>query len=255
MLPDLLRAWRAQAGVKSGRGRALPQRAVAQRMGVSERWYRSLESGDEVLLSADVLDRLAEALMLGPDERMALLGHALGDDVSPQIVTADMDLAPITRLVNMQTRLPAYVTDHAWNVVGHNARMAEWFPWVREPSANLLRWALRSAAAREQLVDWRANAQTYLAQLRFALVCSPADPKLNELLEAVLADPECRGMWDAGTRVVAYRQGHLYRLRLPWVFPDVFTVTTDVLIPAYLPGFRYVLVQPCEEQGQYRDRH
>jgi transcriptional regulator with XRE-family HTH domain len=248
MLSGLLRAWRAEAGAKLQRGKALPQKEVAKRMGVSERWYRSLENDLAVSLSADVLDRLADALVLGPDERMALHQHVLGGGALPP--DAVDDLSSLTRLVDMPSHLPVYLTDNAWDIVGSTPRMAAWFPWVRRPSANLLRWALTTAEGREQLVDWHQNAEVYLAQLRFALVGSPEDSTLNELLADVLKEPECRKIWDARPRVVAYRQWHRFRLRIPWVSSEEFAVTSQVLLPAYLPGFRYVVLLPCDGEAK-----
>ena len=247
MLSDLLRVWRAEAGVKLQRGKTLPQKEVAKRMGVSERWYRSLENDIAVSLSADVLNRLANALVLGPDERMALHQHVLGSAAPPP--DAVDSLSSLARLVDAPSHLPTYLTDHAWNIVDSNPCMAAWFPWVRKPSANLLRWALTTAEGREQLVDWHLNAEAYLAQLRFALVGSPEDSALNELLAEVLDDAECRLIWDARPRVVAYRQGHRFRLRIPWVSSGEFAVTSQVLLPAYLPGFRYVVLLPCEGEA------
>ncbi|RLU94582.1 hypothetical protein CTZ27_17840 [Streptomyces griseocarneus] len=78
LLPDLLRAWRAEAGSRSGRGKPLSQKEIARRAGVSERWYRNPEGGRPVSLAGDVLERLGAALTLGPDERMVLYTRAYG---------------------------------------------------------------------------------------------------------------------------------------------------------------------------------
>ncbi|MFC9229881.1 helix-turn-helix domain-containing protein [Streptomyces decoyicus] len=246
-----MRAWRLEAGLELERGKALPQREVAEKTGVSERWYRSLENGVAVSLPPEVLDRLAEALVLGPDERMALYAHALSGSTltRPYPVDGDDGAAALTQLVECPLHVPAYLTDHAWNVIGHNAHMADWFPWVREPSANLLRWALLSPEGREQLVDWHLHAEHYLAQLRFSLVNWPTDPVLNELLEQALDIPELQQIWRGRPRVVAYRHGHRFRLRVPSVSRDELTVTAQVLLPAFRPGVRFVILLPCAEEG------
>ncbi|MFF9804829.1 helix-turn-helix domain-containing protein [Streptomyces coeruleorubidus] len=248
VLPDLLRAWRVEAGSKMNRGRPLPQKEVADRMSVSERWYRNLETGMRVPLSTEVLERLSQALLLGPDERMALYGHALAGAGGQ----SDEDEGPpdfmdeLAELASAQTKFPSYLTDRAWNVLDHNAAMAHWFPWVREPGANLMRWALTTATAREQIVDWPRHAVQYLALLRFALVTRPDDENLAALRDAVLDDPVCRGLWDRSPKVLAYRHGHRYELRLPHVSPETITVTSQVLLPAYRQELRYVLLLPTE---------
>ncbi|WP_327414079.1 helix-turn-helix domain-containing protein [Streptomyces sp. NBC_01233] len=238
--------WRSEAGAKLRRDRALPQTEIAQRMGVSERWYRSLESGAAVSLTPEVLGRLAEALVLGPDERMVLYSQALGgtsfgvsggpDPVDP--------VSTLVQVVEAQTSMPAYLTDRAWNILGHNRLMAEWFPWVTEPGANLIRWALTMPEAREQFVDWRAQVEIYLALLRFALVGNPDDAELVTLAEECLRIPEVREIWDGRTRVVAYRHGHLFRLSLPHVSAEELVVTSQVLVPPYSQGLRCVMVVP-----------
>ncbi|MFF3919415.1 helix-turn-helix domain-containing protein [Streptomyces sp. NPDC001852] len=244
-LPDLLRAWRSEAGVKLGRNKALPQTEVAQRMQVSERWYRSLESGAAVSLTPDVLARLAGALVLGPDERTVLYTQALGG--APLGTPAGAHQVATTTLVQVveaQTSMPAYLTDRAWNILGHNRLMAQWFPWVTESGANLIRWALTTPEAREQLIDWRTHAETYLALLRFGLASSPEEVELAALAEEALRVPEVREIWDSRTRLVAYRHGHRFRLSLPHVSPEELIVTSQVLVPPYNQGLRCVVVVP-----------
>ncbi|WP_177239654.1 helix-turn-helix domain-containing protein [Streptomyces monashensis] len=242
-LQVFLRAWRASAGAKLGRGKPISQREVARRMRVSERWYRNLENGDPVPLPGERLGQLATALVLGPDEQMALYAHALGGEPEPQADTGEA-LDAAKRLVENAEPFPMYLADRAWNVIAHNAMAGEWFPWFRAPSPNVLRWALTTAEAREQLVDWRHNAQMYLAQLRFTVLSRYDDAEVRRLLDEILAVPECRRLWDQETQVVAYRQGHRFSLRLPWISDQCVTVTAQVLLPAYVSGIRTVALIP-----------
>ncbi|MFF5014237.1 helix-turn-helix domain-containing protein [Streptomyces sp. NPDC001165] len=244
-LPALLRAWRAEAGEKLGRDKALPQKEVARRMGVSERWYRALESGAQVALTLDTLTRLADALDLGPDERTALYWYRLSevsDERPPR--SGDSRFARLREFVDAQTTFPTYLIDHAWNVIAYNDLMARWFPWVRASQANLMRWVLENPESRVWIVDWKRQASLYLAQLRFALVRTPDDPTLTDLLTTVLRDPVCRELWDAGPRIIAFRQGGCFRLSLPHVSQTELAVTAQVLLPAYRPGVRLVALMP-----------
>ncbi|MFD9406059.1 helix-turn-helix domain-containing protein [Streptomyces sp. NPDC059989] len=245
-LPQLLRVWRFDAGIKLRREKAIPQKEVAELMGVSERWYRSLESGDSVSLSSDILGRLSEALVLGPDERMVLYSRALdgaGVALADDEGAAEDQLA-LLRLVTGQTQFPAYLTDGSWNILGYNTLMATWFPWVREPGANLMHWALTGQEAREQMLDWRRHAEVYLAMLRFALATGSEKASFDRLLQRILRDPVCRELWAQGPKVIAFRQGHRYRLSLPHVSPEQITVTSQVLLPAYQHGMRCVMLLP-----------
>jgi len=245
-LPALLRAWRVEAGAKLGRKKPLPQKEVAHRMGVSERWYRALESGAQVPLTLDTLTGLADALDLGPDERTALYWYRLtevSDGEQPK--GEDGRIARLREFVDAQTAFPVYLIDHAWNILAYNALMAGWFPWVREPRANLMRWVLEVPDSREQIIDWRQQASLYLAQLRFTLVRRPDDPTLKGLLASALLDPACRELWDAGPRIIAFRQGGKFRLSLPHVSQTELVVTSQVLLPAYYPGARFVALIPA----------
>lgn len=245
-LPQLLRVWRGDAGVKLRREKAIPQKEVAELMGVSERWYRSLESGDSVSLSSDILGRISEALVLGPDERMVLYSRALdgaGVTLADDEGSAEDQLA-LLRLVTGQTRFPAYLTDGSWNILGYNTLMVTWFPWVREPGANLMHWTLTEQEAREQMLDWQQHAEVYLAMLRFALATGSDKASLDRLVQRILRDPECRRLWARRPKVIAFRQGHRYRLSLPHISPEQINVTSQVLLPAYQHGMRCVMLLP-----------
>ncbi|MEU5000852.1 helix-turn-helix transcriptional regulator [Streptomyces sp. NPDC021622] len=244
-LSSLLRAWRAEAGMKNGRRKPLPQKEVAARMGVSERWYRSLETGTQMSLSHETLTSLADALELGPHERAALFWNALSEIVDKGGQEhAEIKMDRLKEFVSAQSRFPAYLIDHSWNVIGYNDKMAEWFPWVRTKGANLMRWVLESPESREQIVDWPAHATLYLAQLRFALVGYPDDPILNDLLTSALRSPECRDLWDSGPRIIAFRQGGEFRLSLPAISASELIVTSQVLLPAYCSRVRFVTLLP-----------
>ncbi|GHH39502.1 helix-turn-helix domain-containing protein [Streptomyces candidus] len=244
-LSALLRSWRVDAGIKLQRSRPLPQKEVAEFMGVSERWYRSLEAGAAISLSGTTLNKLSEALLLGPDERMVLYGLAL-DGASVALVDEGGEAEEqftLLRLVTAQTEFPAYLTDAAWNILGYNTMMAAWFPWVREPGANLMRWALADQRARVQILDWRSHAEVYVAMLRFARATA-SDQALENLINDILRDPECRQIWAQGPKVIAFRQGHRYKLALPHISPEPVSVVSQVLLPAYQHVLRYVVLLP-----------
>ncbi|MGW0465746.1 helix-turn-helix transcriptional regulator [Streptomyces sp. NPDC003027] len=240
----LLRSWRQRAGERLNLGKALPQIEVAGRVGMSERWYRDLERGALPRLDRRVLAGLADVLLLDADERATLYLYALGGTpyVAPPVSRRPPDLSPLQAQLDRQLPRPAYLVDSCWNIVGHNQAMAEWFPWVLAPGANLIRWVLLSGEAREQLLDWERHARIYLAMVRFAMAQHPDDPDLVALLRDVLRDPDCAEFWRGRNCVVANRDGHTFRLRLPHVSPEVIDVVTQVLIPAGHQQLRFVVV-------------
>ncbi|WNI18780.1 helix-turn-helix transcriptional regulator [Actinacidiphila sp. ITFR-21] len=241
-LPVLLRGWRARADAPLGK--PLTQAEVALRVGMSERWYRDLERGAVLRLDPRVLGLLADTLGLDADERATLYFYALGGNpyaTSPRPEDADGRSA-LQGLVNFQMPRPAYLADSSWNIAGYNQAMAEWFPWVREPGASVLEWALTTGEAREQLIDWPWHARMYLAMIRYAMAQHPDDSRLAALLDRVLLDPACQELWRGRTCVVASRDGHRARLRLPHVAPAVFDVVSQVLIPARSQNLRLVTI-------------
>lgn len=248
-LPGLLRTWRAEAGEKMGLKKPLPQKQVAERMEVSERWYRNLEGGQTVPLPGPVLKRLATALALGPDDRMALFAQTLS---RPFTLAASIDstdvrdrgaLDAVVEMASTPGPHPVYVVDSAWNLVSFNPKMAEWFPEICQPRTNLLRWVF-SADGRAKLVDWQDNAERFLGQLRFSLANHPDNLELRELLRFLLAHPEVSALWERSPRLIAYREGELFRFHLPSISPDELSAVARVFLPPYLPGIRYVTLMP-----------
>lgn len=226
-LSELLRSWRSRSDPRAFPGLTVPgrrsiglsQRDVARLTGVSERWYGSLERGNEANYSADFLDRLASALRLSPAERHALYLRAIGRPPALAAVpetdaAAEMDDV-LQQFLDGQSPNPAYVSDLAWNVIGHNEPLREWFPWAAH-QANLMRWAFLSREAREQLVNWREDwARPYLGQIRYARVHYPKSEALRRLERDILAgSPDVQGMWDR-REVYEHVNGDLRRLKLP----------------------------------------
>jgi PAS domain-containing protein len=208
---------------------------------MSERWYRDLERDTITRLDAGVLSRLTDILGLDADERAALYFHAFGG--TPYASRSHTDLPALQQLADRQLPRPAYVTDTRWDIIACNSAMAEWFPWVRDESANLIRWGLTTQEAREQLVDWPQHAYTFLAMIRYSRAEHPDEPGLAALSQEVLQDPVCRRMWAERTCIVGNRDGHRFRLRLPHIAPVDIDVKAQVLLPAQQPGLRFVILE------------
>ncbi|MEU7179489.1 MULTISPECIES: helix-turn-helix domain-containing protein [Streptomyces] len=227
-LPELLRSWRSRTNpraipgltVSGRRSEGLTQRDVARLTGVSERWYGSLERGKEAGYSADFLDRLSSVLGLSRAERHALYLRAVGHSPALAAVpeadaAAEMDEV-LQQFLDNQAPNPAFVTDLAWNVIGYNGPLLDWFPWAAY-QANQMRWAFLSPEAREQLVNWEQDwARPYLGQIRYERTHHPKSEALRQLERGILAaSPAARKMWDR-REMVEHADGDLRRLRLPY---------------------------------------
>ncbi|GHF43844.1 transcriptional regulator [Streptomyces mashuensis] len=259
----LLRAWRARVdartvpelrGVSPRPGRRLSQRHVARLTGVSEGWYRALEAGRRHDFSEGFLLRVARALRLSEAETLTLFLAVSGrrppeTGRTPAAPPAPGLPAGVRTLLERQVGCPAYLSDGAWNIVAANALMGAWFPWVLRPRPNLMRWALLHPEAREQMLDWDDScARVYLAMLRVAANSDPGNAELRALVAEILdADADCRRIWAEEHDVVEHRDGHVFRLCLPYHDHREIRVTSHVLLPIQRQDLRFVLITPVDE--------
>ncbi|GAA2431197.1 helix-turn-helix transcriptional regulator [Streptomyces mauvecolor] len=248
----LLRAWRHRmdrrsahgslGGPHRSRGR-LSQADVARLTGVSEGWYRALETGTRRDFSDAFLQAVADVLRLDEAERLTLFLGVSGRRPPEEHTAPSPPPAGVLDLLEVQNPHPAYLSDESWNVVAANATMAHWFPWVREPRPNLMRWVLLAPEARTQLLDWEDDfARVYLAMLRIAANRNPGSPHLRALIGDLLTDADCRRIWSDEHGVVEHPDGHRIRLRLPVHEGAVVEVTSQVLLPVASRDLRFVIV-------------
>lgn len=250
-LAGLLRAWRTAAGAR--RQSPLTQPMVAEALGRSVRWYQDLESGATMRLDRAQCEALADVLELGRDERSALVLYSIGGSMnisSPPEIGVQRALQ---LLIDKQMPSPTYLTDGLWNIRGFNQAMADWWPWVLEPGANLIKWALLHPDARVQYHDWPQHAAAYVHLLKFALAGRRDDrAELLQLISDVCADPNVRSIWESSTEVSESRDGHHFRMSLParnWIPVEV---VSHVLYPASLPDHRLVVItwlQTGDDEG------
>ncbi|MDX2624033.1 helix-turn-helix domain-containing protein [Streptomyces sp. NPDC019922] len=261
-LPELLRAWRRRANprripglVSTGRrGDGLTQRDVARLTGVSERWYRELERGNEAQYSSDFLDRISSVLGLSPAERRALYLRAVGRPPALAVVpeadrAAEVDEFLLQRFLDGQTPNPAFATDLAWNVIGYNGPLVDWFPWVTY-RANQMRWALLDPEAREQLVNWEEDwARPFLGQIRYERAHHPENGALRQLERDILVEsPAAREMWER-REMAEHSHGDFRRLRLPYHQGREVAIRIVALRPMRSDHLRVVVLMEVGEGG------
>lgn len=257
-LGALLRARREAVGDK--RGRPLTQAEVAREVGRSVRWYRDLERGATARrITQQHRDDLARVLELDEDGRQALLLYSLGVPRGVSAQPSDGRVSPELRLLlDKQLPAPAYLCDPHWNILAYNQAMAEWWPWVLQPGANLIRWALLDSEARNQFQNWPQHAVIYVRMLKFALASRRDSQDLKTLVEDVCADAEVQRIWDADDGVAENRDGHVYRMILPTVGWETVDLVSHVTYPASLPACRLVIVtwlQHDDDQDDVSDNH
>ncbi|CAL9455221.1 helix-turn-helix transcriptional regulator [Streptomyces sp. enrichment culture] len=245
----LLRVFRAAAGTTLGR--PILQREVADALHRSERWYRDLEGGIITrALSRHELDTIGTLLGLDRVQRRALFLVSNGGGLSGPEAQEPPRVSDELRLLLDQQPFPAYVIDATWNVLAVNVSMAALFPWSTAPKANLMRWLLLSAEARDQHLNWEADAEVCVRMLRDAAVDRPHDPDLQQLIGETSQNPVVRDLWARGAADFAdHYDGHVLQMALPLFDGQVTELVTHVLQPAGLPGCRMTILTQRASQA------
>lgn len=150
----------------------LRREEVAQRAGVSVEWYTRLEQGRGGSPSAQVLDSVAEALLLSRDERehVHLLAHGRQLEVPPaDAATID---PRFRRVLDGFPDSPAYIKTAAWDIVAWNraARLVLSDYEVMAPQdRNVLKILFFDEAHRTLLKDWEHEAAVAVSTFRLEL--------------------------------------------------------------------------------------
>src|SRR5712672_3807829 len=102
----------------------LRREEVAQRANISPTWYTWLEQGRGGAPSADVLDRIARALMLTDVEREHLFLLGLGRPPEVRYQAAESVTPRLQRVLDALELSPALVKTATWDVVAWNRAAA-----------------------------------------------------------------------------------------------------------------------------------
>ena len=235
-LGDFLRARRAerdphQAGFPDdGRLRRVPglrREELAQLAHVSVDYVVRLEQGRTRRVSRPVLDALADALQLVPDERAYLLALADVAPASPQRQLRRPEVAPrLLKLLDTMHDVPAMVLHRGMDVLAWNraaAALLTDFGALPPAERNLIRLTFLDAPFRALYADWPRAARECVAVLRMEAGRTPHDPALAALVgELSVRDPDFRTWW-ASHRVRGPRQ-----LTKTYLHPVVGSLTLDV---------------------------
>ncbi|NHV26232.1 helix-turn-helix transcriptional regulator [Burkholderia sp. D-99] len=161
----------------------LRREEVAQRAHVSAAWYTWLEQGRGGAPSADVLDRLARALLLNDAEREHLFLIGVGH---PPEVRYHAPASVTPRLQNVLDSLdasPAIVRTATWDVVAWNVAAAATltdYATLPPPARNILRLIFVDDGVRNAQPNWERVA-------RFAVGAFRADVARGGATQAVQA--------------------------------------------------------------------
>ncbi len=202
----------------------LRREEVAQRANVSPTWYTWLEQGRGGAPSADVLDRIARALMLTDAEREHLFILGLGRPPALRHQSDDSITPRLQRLVDAFEYSPALVRNAIWDVIAWNrAYTAVFLDYGALPpeKRNILRVVFGDRRVRDLQYDWETVARFVVSVFRSDAAKAGESPEVSALIEELSQiSPDFARLWrDKDVRNYA---GGLKKLRHPIIGPVTF---------------------------------
>jgi transcriptional regulator with XRE-family HTH domain len=177
----------------------LRREEVAQRANVSSTWYTWLEQGRGGAPSADVLDRIARAMMLTDVEREHLFLLGLGRP--PEVrYRAPEGISPrLQRVLDTLEISPAFIRTATWDVVAWNkaaATVLTDYSTLPEGQRNVLRMIFHDSRVRAAQSNWQSVARYVVASFRADVARAGAARNVQSLVDELCAtSPEFAAMW------------------------------------------------------------
>src|SRR6202522_1126671 len=216
----------ASFGFPSARRRTpgLRREEVAQRANVSATWYTWLEQGRGGAPSADVLDRIARALMLTHVEREHLFLLGLGRPPEVRYRKDDGVTPRLQRVLDALQPSPALIRTATWDIVAWNRAatvMLTDYGSLPPEQRNVLRFIFLDPRVRAAQHDWESVARfvvgTFRADAARAGAAAEVQPLVDELCRL---SPEFKALW-RDNDVQSHGEG-VKRIRHPLLGPIAF---------------------------------
>jgi transcriptional regulator with XRE-family HTH domain len=185
--------------LKRRRTPGLRREEVAQRADVSATWYTWLEQGRGGAPSADVLDRIARAMLLTDVEREHLFLLGLGRPPEVRYQAAEGVTPRLQRVLDSLELSPAFVKTPTWDVVAWNraatAVLTDYGALAPE-QRNILRLIFRDSRVRAAQSDWESVARFVVAAFRADAARAGAVRTIQALVDELCQlSPEFEAMW------------------------------------------------------------
>jgi transcriptional regulator with XRE-family HTH domain len=211
----------------------LRREEVAQRAHVSATWYTWLEQGRGGSASADVLDRIARALMLTEAEREHLFLLGLGRPPDTRFRAVE-SISP--RLQGVLDALPhsaAYIKTPMWDIIAWNraaTKVLTDYGDLPPERRNILRLMFGGSHVRARQADWRGIARFVVATFRADVVRAGAVAEVQGLVDELCAmSEEFADLW-AENNVQSGFGDHPKRINHPvagWLALDYCAFAVD----------------------------
>jgi transcriptional regulator with XRE-family HTH domain len=177
----------------------LRREEVAQRANISPTWYTWLERGRGGAPSANVLDRIARALMLTDVEREHLFLLGLGRP--PEVrYRKDEGVTPrLQRVLDALEPSPALVRTATWDVVAWNRAatvILTDYGSLPPEQRNILRFIFLDPRVRAAQYDWESVARFVVGAFRVDAARAGAAAEVEPLVDELCRlSPEFKAMW------------------------------------------------------------
>jgi transcriptional regulator with XRE-family HTH domain len=188
----------------------LRREEVAQRANISATWYTWLEQGRGGAPSADVLDRIARALMLTDAEREHLFLLGLGRPPEVRYQNSEGVTPRLQRVLDALDPSPALIRTATWDVVAWNrAATAMLTDYEKVPAErrNILRFIFLDPGARAAQYDWTSVARFAVGSFRADVARAGAAANVSALVDELSRlSPEFDAMW-RDTNISTHHEG------------------------------------------------
>jgi transcriptional regulator with XRE-family HTH domain len=191
----------AAFGFEQGRRRTpgLRREEVAQRANISPTWYTWLEQGRGGAPSADVLDRIARALMLTDVEREHLFLLGLGRPPDVRYQKSEGVTPRLQRVLDALEPCPALIRTATWDVVAWNRAatvMLTDYGALPPGQRNILRFIFLDPRVRDAQYHWESVARFVVGAFRVDAARAGAAAEVEPLVDELCRlSPEFKAMW------------------------------------------------------------
>ncbi|HEX3366417.1 helix-turn-helix transcriptional regulator [Phenylobacterium sp.] len=208
----------------------LRREEVAQRANISPTWYTWLEQGRGGAPSADVLDRIARALMLTDIEREHLFLLGLGRPPEARYRKNEGVTPRLQRVLDALDPTPALIRTATWDVLAWNrastVMLADYGAMPPE-QRNMLRFLFLDPRACAAQYDWDSVARFILGAFRLDAARAGAAADVEPLVEELSRlSPEFRAMWRDGDLPAAVHREAVKHMRHPVLGEVAFEYST-----------------------------
>lgn len=179
----------------------LRREEVAQRANVSATWYTWLEQGRGGAPSANVIDRIAHALLLTETEREHLFLLALGRMPEPHYQPFEGITPRLQRILDALDVCPAFIRTATWDIVAWNRAAAVVltdFSKLKASQLNILKRIFLDSHIRSTQTDWESVARSMVAAFRAEILRAGATESVKALVDELCdRSPEFKEMWQS----------------------------------------------------------